>query len=110
MKTIILFLVTAFFEIAGCFAFWAWLRMSRSVLWTVLGTISLIVFALLLSRAESDFAGRSYAAYGGVYVASSLIWLWVIESQTPDRWDVIGAIICLGGASLILFGPRPIIQ
>ena len=84
--------------------------MSRSVLWTVLGTISLIVFALLLSRAESDFAGRSYAAYGGVYVASSLIWLWVIESQTPDRWDVIGAIICLGGASLILFGPRPIIQ
>ncbi len=106
MKTITLFVLTAFFEIAGCYAFWMWLRMSRSAWWTVLGTISLIVFATLLTRAESDFAGRAYAAYGGIYVVSSLIWLWSVEAKQPDRWDLVGAIICVAGAALILFGPR----
>jgi small multidrug resistance family-3 protein len=44
--------------------------------------------------------------YGGVYIAASLLWLWLIEGARPDRWDLIGALICLGGAALILFGPR----
>ena len=94
-------------EIAGCFAFWAWLRLDRSAAWLVPGMISLAIFALLLTRIDSGFAGRAYAAYGGVYIASSLAWLWLVEQQVPDRWDLIGGVICLTGAAVILWGPRP---
>ena len=94
-------------EIAGCFAFWAWLRLDKSAWWAVPGLASLIVFALLLTRIDSAFAGRTYAAYGGVYIAASLSWLWLIEGQRPDRWDLIGATLCLLGAAIILWGPRP---
>ena len=70
------------------------------------GILSLVVFAVLLTRIDAAFAGRAYAAYGGVYIAASLMWLWLIEGARPDRWDLIGAAICLAGAALILFGPR----
>ncbi len=93
-------------EIAGCFAFWAWLRLDKSSMWAVPGVLSLIVFALLLTRIDAAFAGRTYAAYGGVYIAASLSWLWLIEGQRPDRWDLIGATVCLLGAAIILWGPR----
>jgi len=93
-------------EIAGCFAFWAWLRLDRSPLWLVPGVASLIVFAFLLTRIDSAFAGRAYAAYGGVYIAASLAWLWIVEGNRPDRWDLAGAVICLVGAAVILWGPR----
>lgn len=93
-------------EIAGCFAFWAWLRLGRSAWWAAPGLASLAVFALLLTRVESDLAGRAYAAYGGVYIAASLAWLFAVERQAPDRWDLAGATVCLIGAGLILYGPR----
>jgi small multidrug resistance family-3 protein len=60
----------------------------------------------LLTFAETDAAGRAYAAYGGIYIVASLGWLWFAEGMRPDRWDVVGAIICLSGAAVILFGPR----
>jgi len=63
---------------------------------------------LLLTRTEAAFAGRAYAAYGGVYIATSLLWLWVVEQMPPDRWDVLGAGLCFVGAMLILWGPRPL--
>ena len=93
-------------EIAGCFAFWAWLRLGRSALWVLPGTASLLVFAWLLPLVDTSHAGRAYAAYGGVYIASALVWLWAVEGARPDRWDLIGAAVCLAGAALILFGPR----
>jgi small multidrug resistance family-3 protein len=55
---------------------------------------------------DSAYAGRAFAAYGGVYIASSLMWLWLVEGIRPDRWDIAGALICLVGASVILWGPR----
>lgn len=94
-------------EIAGCFAFWAWLRLGRSPLWLMPGLVSLAVFAFLLTRIGTGFAGRAFAAYGGVYIAASLVWLWAVEGVRPDRWDLIGAALCLGGAAVILLGPRP---
>jgi len=100
------FVAAAAAEIAGCFAFWAWLKLDRSPLWLVPGIASLVAFAWLLTFVPSDFAGRAYAAYGGVYIAASLAWLWAIEGARPDRWDLIGAAICLAGAAVILFGPR----
>jgi len=107
MPSFILYSAAAVAEIGGCFAFWAWLRLGRSVYWIFPGLVSLIVFALLLTRIESMFAGRTFAAYGGVYIAASVIWLWVVEGQRPDRWDVLGSVICLVGAAIILLGPRP---
>ena len=98
--------IAALAEIGGCFAFWAWLRMHKSSLWLIPGLVSLIVFASALTRIESEHAGRVYAAYGGVYIVASLLWLWAVEGAVPDRWDTLGAAICLAGAVVILFGPR----
>lgn len=95
-------------EIAGCFSFWAWLRLGKSVWWLVPGMISLALFAYLLTLVESEAAGRTYAAYGGVYIVSAILWLWIIEGAKPDRWDILGAAVCLTGAAIILFGPRPV--
>lgn len=101
-----IFLGAAFFEIAGCFAFWGWLRLDKSIWWLAPGTASLIIFAWLLTLAPTDAAGRAYAVYGGIYIVSSLLWLWAVERQQPDRWDIIGAAVCLLGAAIILLTPR----
>jgi small multidrug resistance family-3 protein len=106
MKTIPIYALAALAEIAGCFAVWAWMRQGASVLWLVPATVSLVVFAWLLTLAPSDFAGRAYAAYGGVYVAASLVWLWLAEGRKPDFWDLTGALIVLSGAAIILWAPR----
>jgi small multidrug resistance family-3 protein len=102
-----IYLGAALAEIAGCFAFWAWLRMDRSPLWLIPGIASLCLFAWLLTLVEAEHAGRAYAAYGGIYILSALGWLWVAEGVRPDRWDVLGVTVCLLGASIILWGPRP---
>lgn len=102
----IIYLGAALAEIGGCFAFWAWLRLGKSALWLVPGMASLALFAWLLTLVDSEHAGRAYAAYGGVYITASIFWLWMVEGAKPDRWDLIGACVCLAGAALILFGPR----
>jgi small multidrug resistance family-3 protein len=97
----------AFFEIAGCFAFWVWLRRGASPLVALLGIVSLIAFALTLTRVDSVFAGRAYAAYGGIYIAASLVWLWLAEGQRPSPTDAIGAGIAIAGALVIIgFGTK----
>jgi small multidrug resistance family-3 protein len=106
MKTILAYVAAAIAEIAGCFAFWAWLRLGKPVWWLVPGLLSLVAFAYLLTLVESDAAGRAYAAYGGIYITASLLWLWAIEGSRPDRWDIAGAMLCLVGAAVILLGPR----
>tara|TARA_B100000949_G_scaffold233122_1_gene248833 strand:+ start:239 stop:454 length:216 start_codon:yes stop_codon:yes gene_type:complete len=68
--------------------------------------IALALFAYLLTLVEAEHAGRTYAAYGGVYIVSAIAWLWIVEGAKPDRWDMIGASVCLIGATIILFGPR----
>jgi len=104
--TYFLYIAAAGAEIAGCFSFWAWWRLDRTVLWLVPGTLSLVIFAWLLVLTPADAAGRTYAAYGGIYIAASLAWLWLAEGVRPDRWDMAGAALCLCGASVILFAPR----
>lgn len=100
------YLAAAVAEIAGCWATWAWWRLGRSALWLLPGSAALLLFAWLLAQIDTAFAGRAYAAYGGVYIAASLGWLWLVEGTVPDRWDLVGAAICLVGAGVILVGPR----
>lgn len=106
MRTLPIYILAAFAEIGGCFAFWAWLRLEKTPLWLIPGMISLAVFAWALTHINTDLAGRAYAAYGGIYILSSLLWMWGIEGSKPDRWDGMGAALCVIGAVVILFGPR----
>ena len=106
MLNYVWFFFAALFEIAGCYGFWMWLRQGKSAWWVVPAVLSLVVFALLLTKVEAVYAGRAYAAYGGIYVAASLVWLLTVEGVRPDRWDLIGAAVCIAGAGIILLGPR----
>ena len=106
MTSLLLFCAAALAEIAGCFAFWAWWRLDRPAFWLLPGIGSLLIFAWLLAQVESPFAGRAYAAYGGVYIAASLFWMWFAEGLKPDRFDLAGAALALAGAAIILGAPR----
>ena len=97
-----LFVLAAVLEIAGCFAFWVWVRRGTASWVVVFGTASLVAFAVVLTRIDSAFAGRAYAAYGGIYIAASLAWLWVVERQAPTRTDVLGAALAIAGALVII--------
>jgi small multidrug resistance family-3 protein len=97
-----LFALAACFEIAGCFAFWLWMRRGASPLVVTIGVASLIAFAMILTRINTDAAGRAYAAYGGIYILASLVWLWIVEGQTPTRTDLAGAALAVAGAIVIV--------
>lgn len=106
MHSAFVFFAAAFFEIAGCFAVWGWWRLDKSALWLIPGAVCLAVFAWLLTLVDVEHAGRAYAVYGGIYIVASLAWLWAVEGSRPDRWDMLGSVVCLIGAAIILYAPR----
>jgi len=106
LTTALIYAGAALAEIAGCFAFWAWLRNGQSVWWVAPGVVALVAFAWLLTLAPAEHAGRAFAAYGGVYIVASLLWGWAVEGKLPDGWDVGGGALALAGAAIILFAPR----
>ncbi|AQS87713.1 hypothetical protein AA101099_2621 [Neoasaia chiangmaiensis NBRC 101099] len=106
MLNVVIYVAAALAEIAGCFAFWAWLRLAKSPVWLFPGCGALVLFAYLLTRVDAADAGRAYAAYGGIYITSALLWLWLVEGVRPDRWDLGGVALCLLGAAIIFFGPH----
>ena len=101
IRNLLFFAAAATLDIAGCFAFWLWLRRGAPAVVALLGAASLVGLALALTRIESPFAGRAYAAYGGVYIAASLAWLWAVEGQRPTVPDWIGAAVAIVGAVTI---------
>lgn len=101
-----LFVVTAIAEIVGCYLPYLWLRQGRSAWLLAPAGLSLALFVWLLSM-HPTAAGRTYAAYGGVYVATALAWLWLVDGIRPDRWDVIGAGVAVLGMAIIALAPRP---
>ena len=106
MVNYLLFFLAAVFEIAGCYAFYLWLRLDKSAWWIAPALLSLTLFALLLTRVESAYAGRAYAAYGGIYIVTSLLWLAFVEKGRPLTSDWLGALLCVAGATVIMLGPR----
>jgi small multidrug resistance family-3 protein len=100
-----LFVVTAVAEIVGCYLSWLVLTQGRPVWWLLPAAVSLAAFAWLLTLHPSA-AGRTYAAYGGVYVVVALIWLWRVDGMVPTRWDLVGGGICLVGMAIIALQPR----
>jgi small multidrug resistance family-3 protein len=105
VRTIVLFVLTAVAEIVGCYLPFLYLR-GRAPAWYVLPAAgSLALFAWLLTLHPTG-AGRTYAAYGGVYVATAIAWSWLAEGQRPDQWDLIGAAVSVMGMSIIFFAPR----
>jgi small multidrug resistance family-3 protein len=101
-----IYLAAAAAEIGGCFLAWAVLRLGYPAWWWGPALLLLACFAWLLTLADAPAAGRAFAAYGGVYIVASLAWMWAVEGLRPDRWDVMGAALCLAGAAVILLAPR----
>ena len=106
LKTILLFIATAIAELVGCYLPYLWLRKEGSIWLLLPAALSLGVFAWLLTL-HPTASGRGYAAYGGVYVAMAVLWLWVIDGVRPGRWDLIGAAVTLIGMAIIMFAPQP---
>lgn len=105
MRTLLLFVLTALAEIVGCYLPYLWLREHRSAWLLLPAGASLGAFVWLLSL-HPQASGRVYAAYGGVYVAVALLWLWAVQAIRPTRWDLLGAGLCLLGMAVIMFAPR----
>lgn len=105
MKTLLLFALTALAEIVGCYLPWLWLRRDGSAWLLLPAAVSLAVFVWLLTL-HPTASGRVYAAYGGIYVAVALLWLWQVDKVAPTRWDLLGVALCLCGMAVIMFSPR----
>lgn len=105
LKTLGLFIVTALAEIVGCYLPYLWLREGKSIWLLVPAALSLAAFAWLLSL-HPTAAGRVYAAYGGLYIAVAIGWLWWVDGIRPTQWDLLGSAIALLGMAIIMFAPK----
>jgi small multidrug resistance family-3 protein len=105
LKTLLLFLATAIAEIVGCYLPYLWIKQGRSAWLLIPAAVSLALFAWLLTL-HPTAAGRTYAAYGGVYIFTAVLWLWVIDGIRPTTWDMAGSALALAGMAIIMFGPR----
>jgi len=106
IRTLSLFIVAGLCEIGGLYLIWQWARTDKSVLWALSGLIALLVYGLMQTLQDFTF-GRAFAAYGGIFITVAMLWGWKVDGRVPDHWDWLGVGLCLVGASLILWGPRP---
>lgn len=105
LKSVFLFILAGLCEIAGGYLVWLWLREGKSVLYAVLGGILLVLYGIIPTLQPTHF-GRAYAAYGGVFVVMSVLWGWKVDGVEPDRYDLMGAVLCLLGIFIIMYAPR----
>lgn len=106
LRSVLLFGAAGILEIAGGYLVWLWLREGRGALLGIAGGLLLFGYGVLPTLQTSHF-GRVYAAYGGVFVALSLLWGWGVDGQRPDRCDLLGGTVCLLGVGIIMYSPRP---
>ncbi|HLS33614.1 MAG TPA: YnfA family protein [Brevibacterium sp.] len=107
LRSILLFVVAALFEIGGAWLVWQGIREHKGLIWVGAGVIALGLYGVVATLQPDANFGRILAAYGGVFVAGSLAWGMIVDGFRPDRWDVIGAAICLAGVAVIMYAPRP---
>ncbi|MEV4454311.1 YnfA family protein [Microbispora sp. NPDC049633] len=105
-RSLLLFVVAALAEIGGAWLVWQGVRQERGLLWVGAGFVALGLYGLVATFQPDANFGRILAAYGGVFVAGSLIWGMVVDGFRPDRWDLIGAAVCLLGVLVIMYAPR----
>ncbi|MFC6203839.1 YnfA family protein [Psychrobacter urativorans] len=105
LKTLSLFFLTALAEIVGCYLPYLWLREGKSIWLLIPGVLSLMAFVWLLTL-HPTAVGRVYAAYGGVYIATAIMWLWAVNGIRPSMWDIVGSVVALLGMAIIMFAPR----
>ena len=106
LRSLLLFAVAAVAEIGGAWLIWQGVREHRGVLWIGAGVVALGAYGFVATLQPDANFGRILAAYGGVFVAGSLAWGMVVDKFRPDRWDIIGAVICLLGVAVIMYAPR----
>jgi small multidrug resistance family-3 protein len=105
-RSVALFAVAALFEIGGAWLVWQGVREHRGWLWIGAGVVALGAYGFIATFQSDPHFGRILAAYGGVFVAGSLAWGMVMDGFRPDRWDVIGSLVCLVGVAVIMYAPR----
>src|SRR5712692_3813473 len=105
IKSLALFVLAGLCEIGGGYLVWQWWRNGRAAAVGIIGAGLLIVYGIIPTYQPQHF-GRVYAAYGGMFIVLSILWGWGIDRITPDRFDVLGAVICLGGVAVIMYWPR----
>ncbi|RFU82605.1 YnfA family protein [Streptomyces triticagri] len=105
-RSVALFVVAALFEIGGAWLVWQGIREHKGWIWIGAGVIALGLYGVVATLQSDDNFGRILAAYGGVFVAGSIAWGMVADGYRPDRYDVIGALVCLLGMAVIMYAPR----
>ncbi|MFF9250424.1 YnfA family protein [Streptomyces globisporus] len=105
-RSIALFVVAALFEIGGSWLVWQGLREHKGWVWVGAGVIALGLYGVVATLQSDDNFGRILAAYGGIFVAGSIAWGMVADGYRPDRFDIIGALVCLAGMAVIMYAPR----
>lgn len=105
LKSIAYFILAGLFEIGGGYLVWLWLREGRPIVYGLTGAVVLVLYGVVPTLQPAHF-GRVYAAYGGVFIVLSVLWGWKIDGVTPDRPDIIGALIALVGVAVIMYWPR----
>jgi small multidrug resistance family-3 protein len=106
LRSILLFVLAAIAEIGGAWLIWQGVREHRGWIWIGVGAIALGAYGFVATLQPDAHFGRILAAYGGIFVAGSLVWGMALDGFRPDRWDVTGALICLLGVAVIMYAPR----
>ncbi|EWC62647.1 Protein of unknown function UPF0060 [Actinokineospora spheciospongiae] len=106
VKSVLLFVLAAVAEIGGAWLVWQGIRENRGWVWVLGGVVALGAYGFVATLQPDAAFGRVLAAYGGVFVVGSLLWAVVADGFRPDRWDVLGASVCLVGVVLIMYAPR----
>ena len=108
LRPLLIFLFTGLFEIGGGYLVWIWLRNDKPIFYGIAGATMLALYGGVATLQPAGF-GRTYAAYGGVFIFLALMWAWLIEGVVPDRYDVIGALVAILGACIMFFAPRKMV-
>jgi small multidrug resistance family-3 protein len=105
LKPLLMFVLAALFELGGVYLIWSWLKEDKSIIWALVGFSLLMLYGTLNTIQVSGF-GRTYAAYGGVFIILSLLWAWYFDKAMPDKYDLLGAVVVLVGACIIIYAPH----